>query len=393
MQSATQQDATEPGAYQEAPDPLLRYFLDGRTRTRRSVIAATGMARSTVNPRLEALVRTGLLLELDGVVSTGGRPPVLLQLNAAHASVAVVEIEDGCLRVAVTDLVQRVLVETEDFGPLDPDPEQTFLKIEQMLLEVMRRDDLPPVVAVGASVGMPVDPRTKRPIHPPQKPRWHDYDVAARLHQVTNLRVHVDGMNNLFALGELAFDDQDEANMLYVHASTRIGAGVVIDGRVVRGATGQIGHIGHVRGHWDEDDRCDACGRYGCLEAIASGGTLVRRFGHRLPAQTIAAVVEAARDGDQEILSTIREYGRKLGSVVAGYMCVLNPRSIVIGGDLMDAGLEYFTGVREGINASAYPMSTADLLVRPARDGHRASIIGGARLAAHYYLAPDSSLS
>lgn len=372
----------------EVPDPLLRLFVDGQSRTRAEVIAESGLARSTVGPRLEALVREGALLERGEAVSTGGRRPTMLSLNPEYAAVAVVEIEAGHLRVAISDLARRTLAEERIDEPLAADPEQAFEHIERMLLQLEARPGLPPIVGIGVSLTAPVDPRSGRPLHPPRSPRWHDYDIAGRLQQVLPLPVHVDAMNTLMAMGELALDGQGSRDMLYVHASTWIGAGVVVDGRVVRGATGQIGHIGHVRGAWLEDDEC-TCGKRGCVEAVAGGVALVRRFGDRLRSQSITAVIEAAKDGDEEILGALRDSGRKIGSVIAGYISVLNPATVVLGGDLADAGAEFLTGVREGINREAFPMSTDELIVRTSHAGDAAAVLGTALLAVHHFVEPE----
>lgn len=197
--------------------------------------------------------------------------------------------------------------------------------------------------------------------------------------------VRIDRNINLMAVGELASGEPGTDNMLYVNASTWIGGGVVIDGKVVRGATGQVGHIGHVRGPWQENDLC-TCGKRGCLEAVASGSAIVRHLGDHLERPSTVGLIAAAKNGDATAIAAIRESGRKIGQVVAGYVSTINPSLIVLGGSLTEVGSELLNGVRESLYQEAFVTSTEDLTVRVSNLGGRAVLRGAGVLGFQAFL-------
>ncbi|MGX9885533.1 ROK family protein [Streptomyces sp. NPDC002276] len=375
-----------PSLSADAPlDPLTWLFLDGRPRTRAEVMAESGHARSTVGPRIEALVRQGMLVDGGSSAATGGRRPMTFQLNPAYATVAVIDLAGGHVRVALTDLRQKILAEERFDEPIDPDPDVTFDVVERLLRSLLALPGIPPVGGIGVALAAPIDPSTGLPQHPPGTPRWHGYDIAGRLARILPVPVRIDRNNNLMAVGELATAAPGTENMIYVNASTWIGAGVVVDGKVVRGATGQVGHIGHVRGPWAEDDEC-TCGKHGCLEAVASGSALVRRLHDRIERPTTPSLIAAAENGDSVVTAAIRESGRKIGLALAPHVSVLNPASIVLGGSLAEVGTELLNGVRESLYREAFLMATEDLTIRVSDVGGGAVILGASVLGLHAFL-------
>jgi predicted NBD/HSP70 family sugar kinase len=239
---------------------------------------ASGHARSTVGPRLELLEREGLLEAVGGAASTGGRIPKAFALNTKAHGLVVVDVGPSHVNIAVTTLGGDIIGERDSSLEIAADPEQMFGAIADEIQALLDQLTTPPIVGMAVGLPAPVDNKTSRPLHPPFTPRWHNYDIAGRLQKVLQVPVSVDRNNNLMALGELTLNPRENSNMLYISVSTWIGAGVVIDGKLVRGSTGHVGHLGHVVGGWEERTRC-ICGNSGCLEAVAGGRALLERFG------------------------------------------------------------------------------------------------------------------
>jgi predicted NBD/HSP70 family sugar kinase len=169
---------------------------------------------------------------------------------------------------------------------------------------------------------------------------WHDTDLAARLGGPgTSLPLTVENEANFAALAELwlAGEGHDRRDFIHVSAEVGIGAGVVIDGELLRGTRGFAGELGHVPVQPD-GPRC-ACGGSGCLEQYAgeaallrAAGISVRGAGGRTAA--LARLRALASDSDDAALRALRRAGRALGIALAGAANLLDPRAVLLGGAL-----------------------------------------------------------
>lgn len=382
---------TQRPAPPDPPDPLLALFSDGSTLTRAEVGDRSGYARSTIGPRLDALVERGFLRPMRGTEVTGGRRHTAFALDPANYATLALDVTPHHSRIAVVDLGRHIIADRVIPGALDDDPERTFRGLAAEVSSLLDEVDPPPLVGVGVSLPAPVDPTTGRPVRPPSTPGWHGFDVAAVFREVTGARVTVDRNLNMMALAELTMDPRLNSDMIFIDVSTWIGAGVVVGGRLIRGSIGQVGHIGHVVAEWEERDRC-SCGRYGCLEAVAGGAALLRRFGERFNVTTTQQLVDLANGGEAELREAIRASGQKVGTAAAMYSSVMNPGQIVISGSMSHAGLELLKGVRESVYSTTFPTAAERLVVRLSEAGDDAAVLGASVMAVERYVAHGSNV-
>lgn len=224
-----------------------------------------------------------------------------------------------------------------------------------------------------------------------------DADVGGPLAARWNLPVVLDNDGNCAARAEhLAGAGQGATELVYIGIGTGVSTGLVIGGRVVRGAHGFAGEAGHMtvqRG----GPRC-ACGRYGCLEAIASGealGRLARREAGRGRAPGLVAraggmpgavrgihVTEAMRHGDPDALRIADHFAADVAVGVVALVSLLDPEMVVLGGSVVDA----LPGLVNGVGAARHARADGDTGARPrtqvvgAQLGRRAGAIGAALL-------------
>ncbi|GAA1424796.1 hypothetical protein GCM10009601_30250 [Streptomyces thermospinosisporus] len=197
----------------------------------------------------------------------------------------------------------------------------------------------------------------------------------------------VDNDANLMAYGEQRAGHPDCGAFVLVKASIGIGAGVVVGGRIYRGIDGGAGDIGHVRLHDSADALC-ACGSYGCLAAVASGGALARRLTELgVPAASGSDVRALLAAGQPDAVRLARQAGMRVGEVLATVVTLLNPGVLMIAGDL--AGTPFVTGVREVLYQRAMPRTTAHLEVVTSRLGERAGLAGAAAMVVEHLYAPE----
>src|SRR4051812_6671896 len=384
----------------DGPDPssptgagrVLRLIRDGEAVTRADLARRTGLARSTVAQRVEALLAHRLVYEAGGSASTGGRPPTVLAFNRAAGVVLVADLGATHSRLAVSDLAGAPLSERAYDTDVARPPEEVLdwvhERFEVLLEEVGRTGD--DVRGIGIGVPAPVAFSRGEPVAPPMMPGWDGFSIPGWFSRHYDAPVLVDNDVNIMALGEHWTHWRDTKHLLYVKIGTGIGCGIVSGRRIHRGAQGAAGDIGHVRlaGH---DDVVCRCGNVGCLEAVAGGRALAARISAAgLPAETSRDVVKHVKAGEPLGIQAVREAGRCLGEVLAECINFFNPGAIVLGGALAEAHQQLLAGVREVSFGRSLPMATRDLRLGCSQLGDRSGVIGAAIMVIEHVLAPET---
>jgi predicted NBD/HSP70 family sugar kinase len=351
---------------------LLQLVRTGQATTRKALLARSGLSRTTLTARLDRLEDAGLLVEGGQEDSTGGRPARQLRFDDRHAVVLAASVDTMHAEAALTDLAGRRLAHRAGDLRVADGPEPVLGRIAKWFEEMLAEGDRP-VCGVGISVPGPVEPGRGRVTQPPIMPGWDGYPIDAHLEARFEAPVLVDNDANLMALGEHRARYPDTAALVVVKASTGIGAGLVIGGKVYRGVDGGAGDIGHVRLPGHEDARC-LCGSLGCLAAVAGGGALAARLTELgLPTTSGSGVRERILAGEPAAVRLAEAAGRQVGEVLATLVCVVNPGVLVIAGDLAEP--HFVAGVREVLYRRALPRSTQNLRVEI---GGRGEALGGA---------------
>lgn len=369
---------------------MFQMLRDGQPRTRADLAAVTGQARSTIAARIDLLMSAGLIAPAGEASSTGGRPPATFAFNPSAKIVLAVDLGATHAHLAVTDLSSHVLVEREEAIAIADGPEAVLgwvIRCADELIAAIGRTHAD-LVSVGVGLPGPVEHSTGRPINPPIMPSWDDADVPTMLSRHFDAAVLVDNDVNIMALGEHRTAWPQVDDLLFVKVATGIGAGVISDGQLRRGARGAAGDIGHVATATGSQVQC-RCGNTGCLEAVASGQAIaaaLREVG--LEAQTSADVVDLVRAGDLVASHAVRQAGRDIGSVLASCVSLLNPSMIVIGGVVADAGEHLLAGIREIVYQRSLPLATQDLRIVTSQTRRRAGVLGASAMAVDHVLSP-----
>ncbi|MFC7343501.1 ROK family transcriptional regulator [Saccharopolyspora griseoalba] len=369
---------------------LLWLVRTGRARTRAELQRVTGLSRSTVGQRLDALLAHGFLRSAGVEESTGGRPRVRLDFNHEHGLVLVADLGATHSRAALFDLAGETLAETAGDAAIGDGPEVVLDRIDEQFRELLAEAGRGPeeVRGVGLGVPGPVEFGTGAVRQPPIMPGWDGYPIIEHLRARWDVPVLVDNDANVMAFGEHHHAFPECPSLVLVKASTGIGAGVVVDGRVYRGIDGGAGDLGHVRVAGAEDARC-MCGSVGCLAAAASGSALARRLDAAgVPTSTSREFAQRVAEGRPEAQRLAREAGQLIGEVLSTVVCLINPQVLVLAGDLADA--QFVTGVREVLYQRALPRATRNLLVTTSELGARAGILGVHAMVVESVYSPAS---
>jgi glucokinase len=223
--------------------------------------------------------------------------------------------------------------------------------------------------------------------------------VAGDLEDRLGARVFVDNDANCAALAEALHTAGDPAqHLVMLTLGTGVGGGVVIDGRIFRGATGLGAELGHVVIQMDGPECPGACPNRGCLEAYCSGTALERdatAFAAEHPDSRLGQVassgenrvsgrdvVEAARDGDDDARGLLTTLGERLGVGIATFVNIFEPEYVVIGGGLSQAADLFLEAAEAEAAARALPALFERVRISVAQAGNEAGVVGAGLLAA-----------
>jgi glucokinase-like ROK family protein len=407
--------ATRARIRQSAPDgvstldglvAVLDHVRAHGASSRAELAEATGLGLSVLAQRVEALLDYGLLAEDRIGVSTGGRAPRLLRFRADAGYLLVADLGATSADVALADLSGEILVHRAEASDIAAGPDAVLTRVERLFEECLAETGALPGSLWGIGIGVPgpVEFESGRPISPPIMPGWDGYRVRERFAE-HNVPVWVDNDVNLMALGELTggcgrgIDD-----FVFVKIGTGIGAGIVVDGRIHRGAQGSAGDVGHIHVQAEGREVICRCGMNGCLEALAGGAALARdaeaaaRAGRSEILRALlsekgfleaADVAVASKHGDPVSVELITEAGRLVGQMLTGIVNFFNPSLLVIGGGVAGAGDLLLATIRQTIYRRSLPLATRDLIVRRSELDGRAGVIGAATMVANELFARE----
>ncbi|CAN5556465.1 ROK family transcriptional regulator [soil metagenome] len=379
----------------------------GLSRSRTELMARTGLGRAVVAQRVADLLDRGLVLEAGQGLSSGGRPPRQLAFHASAGHVLVADLGATSIDVAVTSLDGTILAHRDEPADIAAGPEACLSRVDELWAELLRSTRGLPGGLWGIGVGVPgpVEFRTGRPISPPIMPGWDGYPVRERFSARYDAPVWVDNDVNLLAMGEWRRGVAvGHDNVVVVKIGTGIGAGIISDGRLHRGAQGSAGDVGHIQISDDPAVVC-RCGNLGCLEALAGGAAFARdgeavaqagrseRLRVALDQHGSVSAVDIARAasfGDPVAVAMLLDAGRRVGRMLASVVNFFNPSLIVIGGGVAQSGDQLLAAVREAVYRRSLPLATRELLIQRSSLGGLAGVIGASAMVVDQLFAREN---
>ncbi len=298
----------------------------------------------------------------------------------------------GALITRAGEIIQETRFEAEQNGP-----DALFGQVVQAALSLRDNNNAGGGVG-GIGVGIPglVNRNTNRIEVMPNQPALSQIDITTELSRETGLPVILDNDANAAAYGELQVGAaRGRREVFFVTLGTGIGAGLIINGQIYRGAAGFAGEFGHMT--IDPEGIECVCGNIGCLETIASGPNIVRRTRERLYRDrtsslsrlaiprdrefTAEDIAHAAREGDEMAQVMMERTGMFFGIALAAVINLLNVEMVVMGGGVMEAGDLILKPTIKETRRRAFPPSFNSCEIVIAKLGATAGMIGAALLA------------
>lgn len=326
----------------------IRRSEEGLSRV--ELAASAGLAAQTVSNICRRLLDAGLIMEAGKETSGPGKPRTILRLNPQGMYAIGIHIDPALTSYALLDAVGTVLVSIDEPTDLCNPPEQAVAAMGGKIRQIIADSGIPEqrIAGVGVATPGPVDASSGTVVDPPHMTGWNRVPLRDILHESTGLRVVMDKDVTASAVAELwAGADASATDFVFVYIGTGIGAGLVLNDEVVRGASGNVGEIGHIITDPDGPP-CD-CGRRGCVKVTCMPETLVaqaRALG-ALPAlaqgavqslpDDMAALAAAAADGNLAAQEVLAQSARRLASAVSVLTNLLDVDRVVFGGPFWPA--------------------------------------------------------
>jgi glucokinase len=268
-------------------------------------------------------------------------------------------------------ILQRIEWPTEADRPFDDVFPRFVAQVESVHAAAHRAGRTP--IALSVSIGGPLRIHEGYLINPPHLPGWHHLPLKARLSEAfPNIPVFIEHDGNAGALAEFHFGvgrhRPNLQHLIFLTFGTGIGAGFIVNGQILRGASDTAGEVGHWR---LAEDGPLGFGKRGSWESFASGAGLVELAVQMFPARwspqsPIAAIVSAMVNGDPDALQVAEIAGKWMGRGLALLIDALNPQVIVFGSLGVVLGERIFAPARKVIAAEALPQAAAACELLPS---------------------------
>jgi len=376
---------------------ILNLIYGSESISRAEATIKSGISAPTVSRIVDRLIEEGLVQEIGIGQSTGGRRPRLLRMAAAENYIIGLDLGTTNIYGTVADLNAKIISEEKRPTKLEEGfysiMDQTAEIIEILINRVSERKKR--LCGIGMAVAGLINKQRNIVEFSPNF-HWHDVDIIGNLGKRFELPIFFDNVTRVMALGELCYGiGKRYSNFIFVNIGYGIGAGIILDGQPLLGASGMAGEFGHITVEKDSKTQCD-CGNYGCLEALASGHGIARAARNELekgvqsilrdmcegdPRKVSAeTVANAAKKGDALAWNIFSQAAEYLGIGVSALINLFNPEAVILGGGVIQAGEILFDTVRKTISARALNRSSRGVPLLAATFGSKAAAMGAVAL-------------
>jgi predicted NBD/HSP70 family sugar kinase len=376
---------------------LLSALYFDRPSSRQDLSEATGLSPASVSNVVRELISEGIVLEAGSVESDGGRPRVLLQINADYGYVIGVDVGETRVRVELFDLTMTERAKAD--YPLDPRQHGVDVIVEGILAglaSVLASSGIDESAVLGIGVGVPgvVEQGAEALVHG-QTYGWEAVPLERLLRAGTSLPLHIDNGAKTMGQAELWFGAGRGAQHAVVCLiGSGVGASIIANGSAHRGSTSSAGEWGHTT--IVVGGRPCRCGSRGCLEAYVGAEAILDRYG--LPSgddqeSALAALIDTV-PRPAEAAAVLADTALYLGVGIADLINLFNPERIILGGWAgLLLGERMLPAIREAARQHSLRHPFAATSIELGRLGPDAVALGAATLPIERFLNTTAPVS
>jgi predicted NBD/HSP70 family sugar kinase len=350
---------------------VLRAIYDLGPISRADIARLTGLTRTSVGELVNDLAREGLATDVGRGPSTGGKQPTLVALNANARSIITLDLGERTFTAALANLRGELAARTtRDLEGRDGDD---AVDVVHELIDEVGRAAVGPILGIG--VGTPGIVDGTGTIRWAVSLDWQDLPLATILEERHHLPTVVANDSRAAAFATYLFKgDTRPANLAVIKVGRGIGAGLILRDQLFGGDGEAAGEIGHVV--VDPDGDACHCGRYGCLETVASAPAILRHSG----ARSLEALAKQAAHADDDALATVRRAGRALGGAIANLVGALDVRTITVVGTVTQLGEPWLAAVRSEAAHRSLAATGRETTIEDGGAGEDVTLLGACAL-------------
>jgi predicted NBD/HSP70 family sugar kinase len=369
--------------------------------SRADLAEALSLTKSTVSLLVRELVEQGWIVEREMLITGSlGRRPTPLHINPERLVLLGADVGIENIRIVATSLTGRIIgsavieyVDTTDAKGCIEALAKGFIRVSKQVENEGRE-------IAGLGVGLPggVDETTGL-LHFAPNLGWRNVKVAALLTEhlrdteLEGLPLFLQNEADVAALGELEFADQMGSDpLVYVSISYGVGAGVIVNDRLLTGRNGFAGEVGHTI--LELNGPICSCGRRGCAEALIGFRSLLRdptSLSTPTPTAKLQQIRSRVVQGDSVAVEAAERAGRYLGVLLQNLWAAYDPVRIVLGGAALDLGSAFLQPALQTFKSYATAAQLAPPLIQMSRFGENAVAVGAAGLVRYRLTRPLTS--
>lgn len=372
--------------------------------SRAKIAKLTKLTAPTVTNLVGELIESQLIVESNLGESTGGRKPILLQINSSALYVIGVYAGPKKVKAVTATLDGKMVTQVEKKYPGNVDDKRFITVLAEAIDKVIKETNKNEDSFLGIGVGMHglVDYENGISIFAPHL-NLRDIPIKSVLEERFKLPVEVENDIRAQALAESWFGKgKGIADFILLRIGTGVGAGIILDNKLYRGISYTAGEIGHTTIDIN-GVRC-SCGNYGCLETMVGGEALTRRAKWIILSGKESIIekwvegdldkingemlYKAAQQGDQVAIEVFAETGRYLGIGIVNLINTLNPSLIILSGGVSQAGEFILDSLRKTVEKRAMTKAAQAVSIVISELGDNAVAIGAYTLLLQKIFAP-----
>ena len=374
---------------------ILKAIRDAAPISRADIAKKLKLNPATVSANVRLLLEDDLVREVGSGTSSGGRKPIMLEINEKAMYSIGLDVQKDKVVAAVVDLDGTILARSEMvfkthfffFFLLS-----TIIAAVKHVLAEKEQDHIG-YLGLGVAMHGIVHHKTGVSVYAPAF-SWHDVPIKEILSKKFRLPVKVDNDARAMALGEKWFGAAGDAeDFVFLNVGSGIGSGIFIGGNLIRGFGGAAGEIGHIK-VIDRGKKC-VCGKFGCLDTVGTENSIIEEIvsetqkgvSSSLAAAvkdnskiSIREIVEAASQGDALTLQLLKKEGFYLGVAVSDILNILNPELVIIGGEMALAKEFFFDTLLETAKTHSMEACLKGVKIIPSTFDENSGVIGAAAM-------------
>src|SRR6056297_2605338 len=363
---------------------ILRLIDEYGPISRKELSEKTEYSAATISNHVKTLIEEGFVIEKEKGLSSGGRKPVFLTINPNKGYIIGVDIEVSKVRIVSFNLKLKVEQKIEFYIEKKNTPDDILEKIVDNIKKIMDKRNIDEYDLLGIGFAVPgLVNKDRDLLEFAPNLGCKEEKISEYMNEKFKVPIFVENEANAAGIGEKEFNYDKEINMVYVSINEGIGCGLIFNGKLYRGASGNAGEFGHIIIESESQRSCH-CGNKGCWETLASENYIYDRYVEITADKSlnIDQIYEKIKDNKQneEIIKLFKNVGENIGIGLANIINSLSPDLMVIGGNILKIKEYLDPEIKKTINEKTLALNYDKVEVKYSKLGELATVYGLAKI-------------